>query len=351
MLAPEGVVFDMRKRFLCIVICTALIALVSLMCLASDNGIYVNGEAFSGTLAQAIRNAGKGGTVGISGRVTTEPVGFLDGTLITDVTIEGITPDALLKLEPGFFDFNNSKYDVLTVKGSSVTIKNLTVDACFKVDFAVRVFSGASDIRLENVTARRGNRGAVNILSSDNITLEKVAANDSVQGGFYFDAVWDSSDIRFTDCTTKGNIRTGVLVRNGYGPVTKLDLSGITCYENTFAVEDRREGTLGGGECAEIEIIAFPKNSSGNTISVSSAKYYSVEKKYEHIRFGVSQLSTFACSSSIAASRYGFDTTVYYPLSSQAKADLREGETIKNASVFAALLEAIRLAFARISGI
>ena len=315
----------MLKRFCTVFLCGILLLAACVPCFAAQGSITVNGNAFSGTLAQAIALAGKGGTVGITGTVATEPVGYLDGTRVADVTIQGDAPGATITLPASFVDLNNSKYDVLTVSGANVILKNLTVDACLKVDFAIRFLNSSSHASVENVTARRGTRGAVNILSANSLTFKNVQANDSIQGGFYFDAIWDASRVVFENCTTAGNVRTGVLVRNGYGAVLNLNLAGITCAENTFAVEDRREGTIGGGERAEIQIVAAPYNAAGEVISTVTAKSFAVEQMYEHIRFGIAAGETDACRASITTDRYGFRTTVYYSTRSLADADVRTG--------------------------
>ncbi len=307
---------------------------------ASDLPGYIklNGSAdsFTGTLAEAITAAGAGGTVDIYGTVFTNPIGTGEyaGTVITDITIQGKTEDAAISIHPLFVDLNDSKFDVLTVKGSDVLIKDLTVDALYRVDFPIRIFGGSSDVTLENVVAKHGTRGSVNILASDKISFINVQANESNQGGFYFDCAYDCTNVSFTNCSTSKNSRTGVLIRNGYGPSTNIDLSGITCFENTFAVEDRMQGTIGGGEAAEIQIIAPPKDTDGKAIETARAMFFIIEKQYQHIRYGVTENDVLDAMASIDADRYGFETTIYYKSVDAAESDVREGETIVKYSIF-----------------
>lgn len=294
---------------------------------AGESGLYVNGDPFPGTLEEAIL-AGRGGTVTVSGTVYTKPVGRPDsGILIENVTIEGVN-NAKIVLQRGYWADISNKVDVLTLRGQNVTLRNLEVDAGFRVDFPIRIFPGSAHILLENVVARHGTRGAVNLLSSADILLRGVQANESIQGGFYFDDVYDASGIRFENCSTSGNLRTGVLIRNGYGPCINVNLEGITCHEGTFAVEDRMAGTIGGSTRAEITITHAPKNASGTAISTDKAIYYPVETAYQHIRYGISNADLIGASATILIDRYGMETCVYYLSLSAAEKDLREGETI-----------------------
>lgn len=294
---------------------------------AGETSLYVNGKAFSGTLEEAIL-AARGGTVTVSGTVYTKPVGRPDGGIvIEDVTIEGIN-NAKIILQRGYWADISNKVDVLTLRGQNVTLRNLEVDAGFRVDFPIRIFPGSAHILLENVVARHGTRGAVNLLSSADILLRGVQANESIQGGIYFDAVYDAGGIRFENCSTQGNLRTGVLIRNGYESCTNVNLKGITCYEGTFAVEDRMTGTIGGGPRAEIEITHAPKNASGASISTEKAIFYPVEKAYQHIRYGIADADLIGASATILINRYGMETCVYYLSVSAAEKDLREGEAL-----------------------
>lgn len=293
----------------------------------AKESLFVNGAPFSGTLEEAIA-AGKGGKVTISGAVYTKPIGRPSGgLLVEDVVLEGIN-DAKIILQRGYFDDISNKVDVLTIRGKNVTLRNLEVDAGYRVDFPIRIFPGSTHVLLENVTARRGTRGAVNLLSSADITLRNVQANESVQGGFYFDDVYDAGGIRFENCSTRGNFRTGVLVRNGYGPCTNVNLSGVTCHEGTFAVEDRMEGTLSGKPRAEIQITGAPVNAGGAAISMEKAVYYPVEKAYQHIRYGIADADLIGASATILTDRYGAETLIYYLTRSAAEKDLREGESL-----------------------
>lgn len=306
--------------------------------------ITVNSDLFEGTLAEAIAAAGPGGTVGIHGRVETLPVGLLgtDGAVeINDVTIQGETEGATLILPALYFDLNDSKLDVLTISGSDVTIRNLTVDAFYKIDFAIRMLPGATNVMIDNVIARRGVRGAINVLSSSGITIMNTQANDSMQGGFYFDNIENGSGITFTNCTTSGNSRGGVLVRNAYGPVMNLNLSGIQCLENIFCIEDRIEGLVSGGPRAEIQMIAVPKDANGEPFDTEKALFFRVESAYQHIRYGVSDYDILDARAYISADRYGVETDIYYKSLHEAQGDLREGEELSELSLLQMFLNRI----------
>lgn len=317
-----------KRFFLFLLAAVLLLSAIPLPSLAAaQDGLLVNGVPFAGTLEEAIA-AGRGGTVTVSGTVYTKPVGRPgNGIVIEHVTIEGIN-SAKLILQRGYFDDISNKVDVLTIRGKNVTLRNLEVDAGFRVDFPIRIFPGSAHVLLENVVARHGTRGGVNLLSNADITLRNVQANDNVQGGFYFDNVYDAGGILFESCSTRGNFRTGVLVRNGYGPCTNVNLKEITCYEGTFAVEDRMEGTLSGKPRADIQITGVPNNAEGKAISMERAIYYPVEKAYQHIRYGIAQADLIGASATILTNRYGMETTVYYLSKSAAETDLREGETL-----------------------
>jgi hypothetical protein len=298
--------------------------------------IYVNGEVFSGTLQEAITFADNK-LVEVEGLVYTRPVGN-----VHDVTIQGRGKDARIELEPFYFDAMYSKTDVLTITGTNVVIRDLSIDAGFRVDFPLRIFGSARDVLIENVEAKHGTRGAVNILSPFNIIMRKVRANSSVQGGFYFDDLEEEEgNIVFEDCSTSGNLRTGVLIRNTYTTVIGLDLSGITCYEGHFAVEDRIEGSVNGARYPEIKLTAPPKTQEGKPIDTSIANFYPVEgfgQNYKHIRYGMDKIEYAGASSYIDTERYGFDTRIYYLFPSWAEGDQREGEEISSQSFAMALI-------------
>ena len=338
-----------KIRLLSVLLAALLLLPSAFSVSAAQAAIQVDGAPFDGTLAQAIALAGQsGGTVGIFGKVTTHPIGTgeYNGTRIDNVTLQGMTSDAQIVLLPTFFDLNNSKFDVLTVTGSSVTIRDLTVDAGLKVDFPIRVMNGADGIILENVIARRGTRGAVNLLTSGCVGLTNVQANESIQGGFYFDAC-DCTNVSFVNCSTKGNLRTGVLVRNGYAALTNLDLSGVACHEGTFAVEDRMAGTISGGPWAEISILAAPKNAQGEAIRTDRAKLFHVEQAYQHIRYGVGDGNIASSAARITTVRYGFDSTIYYGSKSAAEADKRTGEAMSCIPFFTILSNYIQYLLAQ----
>jgi hypothetical protein len=277
------------------------------------------------------------GAVEIEGTVYTRPVGGSAGgeegkPVISGVTIRGRGENARIELEPFYFGGMNDKTDVITVAGSNVEIRDLTIDAGFRVDFPLRILGAARDITVENVEAAHGLRGAVNVLSPDNIRMKNVRANSSVQGGFYFDDLEEGAEnVVFEDCSTKGNFRTGVLIRNAYESVVGLNLGGITCYEDHFAVEDRVSGTLSGDKYGEIFLTAPPKNSKGEPIDVSVAKFYAVEgfgEKYKHIRYGMDGLEYSGALAYIETERYGFETKIYYLFPGQAENDCRAGEEV-----------------------
>jgi len=227
---------------------------------------------------------------------------------VADVTIQGRGAGAALALEPFYFGDYSSKCDVLTIQGDGVTVKNLTINAGLRVDFPLRVFG--SDILIEDVTCVGGLRGAVNVLgmrTGKTQTYRNVRANGSLQGGFYFDDDWDCAGLVLEGCSTDGNLRAGALVRNSYGAVAGLDLSGITCNEGVWAIEDRVAGAIGGGERAEIAILAGPKG-----IDNSKARYipFIENESYRHYRFGVPEGQLRGAVLEEAVDYYGFDTVL-----------------------------------------
>ena len=288
-----------------------LLAPLTLFASAAGGSVYVNGEAFTGTFLEALEAAMPGGTIEIEGRVHTRPVGTQNIT-VTDVTIQSRGAGAVLALEPFYFDDYSTKVDVLTIRGDNVTIKDLTINAGLRVDFPLRVFG--SNILVENVTCTGGLRGAVNILgmrTGKTQTYRNVRAENSLQGGFYFDDDNDCAGLTFENCSTAGNLRVGVLVRNSYSAVLGLDLSGITCEEGVWAIEDR-DGTIGGAPRAEILIAAGPKTAAGQLIDLSRARHISFieNESYSHYRFGVPDSQCRGASVEEPTNRYGFDTVL-----------------------------------------
>jgi hypothetical protein len=311
---------------------------------APTDYITVDSELFAGTLAEAIAAAGPGGIVGIHGRVETLPIGYgavEDAAIIQDVTIQGETENATVILPALYFDLHDSGFDVLTIEGANVTIRNVTVDAFYKVDFAIKVSESASNVTLENVVAKRGIRGAVQILSSSAVTLSGTQANDSMQGGFFLDKIEDGTGLAFTNCSTSGNTRGGIIIRNSYGSVSDLDLSGVSCSENIFCVEDFMAGTLGGGPRGEILLAAAPKNAEGETIDTEKALFFRIDASYQHVRYGISEYDVLDARAYIPTDRYGLDTDIYYKSLSEAQGDLREGESITGLSVIQMLINRI----------
>ncbi|MDR2647104.1 MAG: hypothetical protein LBB67_03155 [Oscillospiraceae bacterium] len=321
----------MKKAISIILAIAMLCGVLPLSVFAKDGVIFVNGEVFDGTLKEAIRGAGAAGLVEISGTVYTKPIGWMeaDGFIINNVTIQGRGDNAVISLEPTHFDDISNKKDVITIQGSDVTIKNLTINARLLVDFPLRMW-GTNQL-IEDVTCIGGTRGAVNILglrTGRTITLRRVRANSSMQGGFYLDDDMDCAGLTFEDCSTRGNVRVGVLVRNSYQSVIGLDLSGVTCYENIFAVEDRAQGTIGGDPAAEVNILAAPKNANGDAIDTSKALFFGVEQACRHFRYGAPEEQYAGADTSIKTTRYGFETELFYTLRSSAENDLRDGESL-----------------------
>ena len=305
------------------VLCIAALLLVPLVLPAHAAGgsLYVNGESFAGTFGEAVAAAMPGGTVEIEGRVYTRPVGWGEGITVADVTIQGRGQNAVLALEPFYFDDYSNKMDVLTLRGDNVTVKDLTINAGLRVDFPLRVFG--SNILIENVTCIGGLRGAVNVLglrTGKTQTYRNVRAENSLQAGFYFDDDNDCAGLTFENCSTAGNLRVGALVRNSYSDVIGLDMSGITCKEGVWAIEDR-DGTIGGAPRAEILIAAGPKNAAGQPIDLSRARYISFIENaaYKHYRFGVPDSQCRGAAVEEPTNRYGFDTVL---LSSAAPENL-----------------------------
>ncbi|MDR3293399.1 MAG: hypothetical protein LBT20_04765 [Clostridiales bacterium] len=298
----------------------------------SGGRIYVNGAEFSGTLKEAVTLAGGGGTVEIEGTVYTTPVGDPSRSnepILHDITIKGRDFSAAIVLKSGYYGDIYNKTDVLTVAGANVAIRDLTIDGGFRIDFPLRIFAWAENVSVENVTARRGTRGAVNILSDKNISLKNVRADDGAQSGFYLDGGLDGAGISFLDCSTRGNFRTGVLVRNCYGAVENLDLSGITCFENTFSIEDRIGGGINNNGIAyPMSILLPPKNKDGEPIKTDAAAYFNVERQYRHYRYGISPAEYAGAKAFIDAERYGMNTRFYYLDESVAASNRTEIETV-----------------------
>lgn len=301
---------------------------------AVDGAIFVNGARFDGTFEEAI-NKGKGGVVSLEGTVFTKPVGdpHFSQTTVENIVIEGLG-DATLKLDPLYYDDFYKNTDVLTIAGRGVTVKNLTIDGHFAVDYPLRILASSSNVLIENVTARHGWRGAVDVLTHNDATLKNVRAENSRQAGFTVQATFNSGRIVFENCSTKENLRTGVMVRNGYDGCTNLDLSGITCFENTFSVEDRMQGTIAGRPRGAVQILKPPKDSSGNPIRTDRGMFFNREKSYQHIRFGVSENDIKAADAyiDIDAERYGFESRIYFLSSKAAEKDLRAGEQAEDIS-------------------
>ncbi len=274
--------------------------------------LYVNGTAFDGSFQQAVEAAMPGGTVEIEGRVFTRPVGWTNSITVDNVTIQGRGRGAVLALEPFYFADYGNKCDVLTIQGNDVTVKNLTINAGLRVDFPLRVFG--SGILIEDVTCVGGLRGAVNVLgvnTGKTQTYRNVKANSSVQGGFYLDNDDDCAGLVFEKCTTEGNLRVGVLVRNSYSAVVGVDLSGITCKEGVWAIEDR-ETTIGGAPRADVKIVAGPRDANGQTIDLSRARYipFIENSSYRHYRFGIPESQCNGAALREETDIYGFPTTL-----------------------------------------
>ncbi|MDR2752978.1 MAG: hypothetical protein LBB50_01555 [Oscillospiraceae bacterium] len=329
----------MKHRRFCAV-CTAIALLLSVLLLGGaglqKGQIYVNGTAFDGSFREAVAQAIPGGTVEIEGTVYTRPVGWdvPDKTMLVveNVTIEGRGANARLQLEPFYFDDYSNKTDVLTIRGDNVTVRNLHINAGLRVDFPLRVFG--DNVLVEDVTCVGGLRGAVNILAlwspEKTQTYRRVRAESSVQGGFYFDDDIDCTGLTLEGCVTRGNLRVGVLVRNSYNAVQRLDLSGIACEEGVWAIEDRVTGTIGGAPRADISILAGPKNTDGEPIPLDRARYipFIEGDSYRHYRFGMAKDD--GSYGTITTNRYGFDVTLGYSLlqSDAAAGDALEGDVL-----------------------
>lgn len=317
------------KKILCILFTVILItSSLPLAVSAASSGISVNGSTFSGTLSEAITSAGDGGTVQVSGTVFTYPIGKRDGCLINHVTIQGVN-DAKLILDPLFKMTQDDNLDILSIKGNDVTIKDISIDATLRVDYAICVFCNTDNITLENVAALHGIRGGINVMTSGHVDFNNVRANSSVQGGFVFENCEDASNISFENCSTRGNwYRVGLILKNGYGPCRNVDASGLTCYEDCFAFHDRVAGTIGGDLRQDITLAAPPKNSAGNPIDTGFAMYYPLEKAYQHIRFGVSKANIKTAVASVETDQYGFTAKLYFDDLETAQANAQSGGTL-----------------------
>lgn len=310
------------------------------------NYLTVNGELFDGDLGKAVVAAGEGGLVGVYGRIDSKPLIYDDEeselAIISNVTIQGETEDATISIHPFFYDPDISGYDVFAIAGENVVIRDLLIDAMFKVDFPIRILPTASNISIENVVAKRGIKGAIGVFSSSNISIKNSQANDNTHSGFYFDSIADGDGVQIENCTTADNMYSGVLVRNALGAVLNLDLSGISCSENLFSIEDRLGGTLDGGERAEIKLAALPKNSEGQAISNSKALFFRIETEYQHIRYGISDHDILDSRAYIKTDRYGDNTEIYYKSLREAEGDQREGEELTKMSFFNMLINRIK---------
>ncbi len=332
---------------LLLVIQTASIGFTAFAC--GEGTVYVNGEAFDGTVAEAIVAAGVGGTVGIGGTVYTEPIGKRDGSLVTDITISGVGDDAKLILTLDFKPKSDDNLDVLTIKGSNVTVKDLTIDARFFVDYPICVFCYTDNISIDNVTVLHGIRGGVNVMTGGNVLFRDVCANDTKQAGFVFENCGDASNIRFENCSTKGNFyHAGLIVKNGYGADTNIDATGLTCYENCFAFHDRVKGTIWGDERADLSIKVPPLNSKGERISLDYGVYYPLEQSYQHIRFGEPESEARFKTAKLTTSKYGFETVIYYDDLSAARATVIEGDSLDVITVKFPIITAFKWLFTRI---
>ena len=295
-----------------------------------DNDKYTD-LAAAITAAKALDEGEK--IVKITGMVPIDPVGDLAG-----VSIIGQGDNAGLYLNKDVKPTEGHVHDVITVKGGDVTLKDLTLDAKGKVNFPLRLMSGsAENITVENVTLTGGKRGGVNVLNKDaqNITLKNVTAAPGGEGAFYFDANGGGSGIKFENCTTTSGAGVDVLIRNAYGSSTDLDLSGITCTNNAFAIEERLGGIIEGTGKGQIGKISFtnpPKDNGGAPIQTTWAVNTvatSAGTEYRHYEFGADH----------SAATYYLDTTRYTGAAlklyyfgvdalSKATADKRVGETL-----------------------
>lgn len=319
----------MIKKIICFIL-TAIIVFsaFSLNSFAASGSIEVNGEAFSGTLAQAISSAGDGGLVEISGKIYTMPIGKNDGTLVKNITIAGKN-NAQIILSNKFIMRADDNLDVLTIKGNNVTVKDVLIDARWKVDYPLNVFCWTTNLVIENVVVQHGIRGGVDIMAGGNVLFKNVLARNSLQGGFSIANYGDASGLKFENCRTSGNwYRSGVLICNGYGPSTNVDASGITCEEGYFSVHDRVAGTISGGERAGATFVAAPLDVNGNPISTDVAMYYPLEKAYYHIRFGVGSKEIKPALCYVDTDAYGFESRVYFDNKDKAKIFAHEGEEV-----------------------
>ncbi len=301
----------LHKHIIAILVAAILLAVFALPSAAAGGSLRVNGEAFTGTFQQALEKAMPGGVVEITGTVFTRPVGT-GNIRVENVTIQGSGTGAALALEPMYFADYSNKMDVLTLQ-SNVTVKDLTINAGLRVDFPLRVFG--TNVLVENVICTGGIRGGVNVLglyTGTTQTYRNVQANNSLQGGFYFDNDPDCAGLTLTNCSTEGNLRVGVLVRNSYAAVQGLDMSGITCKEGVWAIEDRFTGTIGGSSRAELQILAGPQGTDGKTIDMSRARYipFIENSSYKHLRFGVPASQRMGAVVEETTDIYGFTTTI-----------------------------------------
>ncbi len=318
----------MKKIVSVFLVFVLLISSLSLQSFALCGSLYVNGERFYGTLEDAIVAAGMGGTVTVSGTVFTDPLGKLGDLLIHDVTIEGKN-NAKIILSVDFIPHNDDNLDVITIKGNNVVIKNVLIDAGWRVDYPLNTYGDTDNLVIENVTVQHGIRGGINLMTGGHVLFKNVTLRNSYQAGFGVANCYDASNVKFENCVTSGNwYRSGILLCGGYGPTLNMDASGITCKEGHFSVHDRYSGSIGGGERQTITYKAPPKDASGNPIDTSTAMYYPLEKAYLCIRFGASKVEIMSAVCYVDTTAYGFETRVYFNDYEAAQNFLHDGEQI-----------------------
>jgi hypothetical protein len=263
-----------------IIICLAVLAdlggYIDIGLFRKRGSIYLNDNLVKMTLPEVIAAAEPGDIVEISGTVYTKPVEVWTDNL----TIAGRGGGAKIELTRGYWRDIENKVDVLTLNGDTIILRDVTVDAGFRVDHPVRILQGRN-VTLENVTTRRGMRSALDILNGENHRFINVRAADSWQSGVCINSDVDGAGLYFENVSTRGNWRAGVLVRNYYGSAINIDLGGITVHEGTWATEFRH-----GNLTNIIEITHPPVNRAGETIEMQNGRDYNVERKYKHTRYG-----------------------------------------------------------------
>lgn len=322
----------MKKALSVLLALSFVFSLLSVKTFAAGGSLSVNGAAFDGTLAEAIESAGVGGTVTLRGTVHTQPLGKLGSLVIHDITIEGES-DAKLLIADDFIPHDDDNLDIITIKGNNVTIKNLLIDAGWRVDYPLNTFCYTDNIVIENVTVQHGIRGGINVMTDGHVLFKNVSCVNCYQAGFGLENCLDASNLVFENCVTSGSwYRSGILLCNGYGPTVNVDASGIICEEGHFSVHDRWTGSISGGERQTITYTAPPKDSSGNPIDTSRAMYYPLEKAYLCLRFGVSDAETASAVCYVDTTAYGFETRVYFDDYEDAENFVHEGETVVSTS-------------------